>query len=171
MLMSITNRSSHSHAHARTHTYTHTHSLLVYHFYSVNFKCNGPIALHFFFSGTQSVLSIQWKLMGSKTTYSGKKIFDPLLILYVFPLTNKWSAYNFNGRFIWTVRDRTTTKKSRKTHFKKVINWFITQLRTWWQNPCWQSQRSDVSCSWPPGLHTSQKGFCPTLLCRSSPSH
>ncbi len=27
-----------------------------------------------------------------------------------------------------------------------------TQLSTWWQNPCWQSQRSDVSCSWP---HTS----------------
>ncbi len=23
-----------------------------------------------------------------------------------------------------------------------------TRLRTWWQNPCWQSQRSDVSCSW-----------------------
>ncbi len=22
---------------------------------------------------------------------------------------------------------------------------------TWWQNPCWQSQRSDVSCSWPQG--------------------
>ncbi len=23
-----------------------------------------------------------------------------------------------------------------------------TRLRTWWQNPYWQSQRSDVSCSW-----------------------
>uniref|UniRef100_A0A4W5N2M1 Phosphoprotein membrane anchor with glycosphingolipid microdomains 1 n=1 Tax=Hucho hucho TaxID=62062 RepID=A0A4W5N2M1_9TELE len=42
---------------------------------------------------------------------------------------------------------------------------------TWWQNPCWQSQKSDVSCSWPPGLHTSQEVFCPTPLCRSSPSH
>ncbi len=31
-------------------------------------------------------------------------------------------------------------------HFHK------TWLSTWWQNPCWQSQRSDVSCSWPPGL-------------------
>uniref|UniRef100_A0A4W5L8L6 Protein kinase domain-containing protein n=1 Tax=Hucho hucho TaxID=62062 RepID=A0A4W5L8L6_9TELE len=30
---------------------------------------------------------------------------------------------------------------------------------------------SNVSCSWPPGLHTSQEGFCPTPLCRSSPSH
>ncbi len=46
-----------------------------------------------------------------------------------------------------------------------------TWLSTWWQNPCWQSQRSDASCSQPPGLHTSQEGFCPTLLCRSSPSH
>ncbi len=53
-----------------------------------------------------------------------KKIFDPLLILYVCPLTKKWSVYNFNGRFILTVRNRITTKKSRKTHFKNVINWF-----------------------------------------------
>ncbi len=29
--------------------------------------------------------------------------FDPLLILYVCPLTKKVSVYNFNGRFIWTV--------------------------------------------------------------------
>ncbi len=34
-----------------------------------------------------------------------------------------------------------------------------TWLNTWLQIPCWQSQRSDVSCSWPPGLHTSQEGF------------
>ncbi len=34
-----------------------------------------------------------------------------------------------------------------------------TWLILWWQNPCWQSQRSDVSCSWPPGLHTSREGF------------
>ncbi len=46
------------------------------------------------------------------------------VILYVCPLTKKRSVYNFNGRFIWTVRDRITTKKSRKTHFKKVIHWF-----------------------------------------------
>ncbi|KAK3526251.1 hypothetical protein QTP70_020399 [Hemibagrus guttatus] len=30
--------------------------------------------------------------------------------------------------------------------------------------------RSDVSCSWPPGLHTSHEGFWPIPLCRSSPS-
>ncbi len=29
----------------------------------------------------------------------GKKIIDPLLILYVCPLTKKLSIYNFNGRF------------------------------------------------------------------------
>ncbi len=45
-----------------------------------------------------------------------------------------------------------------------------TWLSNWWKNPCWQSQRSDVSCSWPSGLHTSQGGFCPTHLYRSSPS-
>ncbi len=60
--------------------------------------------------------NIQWE----------KKIFDPLLILYVCPLTKKWSVYNFNGRFILTVRDRITTKKSRKKHLKKVINLHFT---------------------------------------------
>ncbi len=39
-----------------------------------------------------------------------------------------------------------------------------TWLSTWWQNPCWQSQRSDVSCSWPPGLHTSQEDFVSLLF-------
>ncbi len=32
--------------------------------------------------------------------YRGKKILDPLLILYVCPLTKKLSVYNFNRRFI-----------------------------------------------------------------------
>ncbi len=43
----------------------------------------------------------------------------------------------------------------------QIIIWPLpkTWLNTWWQNPCWQSQRSDVSCSWPPGLHTSQEGL------------
>ncbi len=40
------------------------------------------------------------------------------------PTDKEWSVYNFNGRFILTVRDRITTTKSRKLHFKKVINWF-----------------------------------------------
>ncbi len=55
----------------------------------------------------------------------------------------------------------------------QIIIWPLhkTWLSTWWQNSCWQSQRSDVSCSWLPGLHTSQERFCPTPLCRSSPSH
>ncbi len=80
--------------------------------------------------------------------------------------------------------DRITTQKVQKNAFQKsyklicilmseISIWPLrkTWLSTWWQNPCWQSQRSDVSCSWPPGLHTSQEGFCPTPLCRSSPSH
>src|SRR4029434_8595110 len=41
---------------------------------------------------------------------------------------------------------------------------------TWWNNPCWQAQTSDVSCSWSPGLHTSQEGFWSTPLCRISPN-
>ncbi len=44
--------------------------------------------------------------------------------MYVCPLTKKWSVYHFNGRFIWTVRYRITTKESRKAHLKKVMNWF-----------------------------------------------
>ncbi len=37
----------------------------------------------------------------------------------------------------------------------------------------WQSKKTitEVSCSWPPGMHTPHEGFCPTPLCRSSPSH
>ncbi len=109
----------------------------------------------------------------------GKKIFDPLLILYVCPLTKKWSVYNFNGRFIWTVRDRIQKTAFQKSYIlicilmSQISIWPLrkTWLSTWWPNPCWQSQRSDVSCSWPPGLHTSQEGFCPTPLCRSPPSH
>ncbi len=109
----------------------------------------------------------------------GKKIFAPLLILYVCPLTKKWSVYNFNGRLIWTVRDRIQKNTFQKSYklicilMSQISIWPLrkTWLSTWWQNPCWQSQRSDVSCSWPPGLHTSQEGFCPTPLCRSSPSH
>jgi hypothetical protein len=50
-----------------------------------------------------------WHHQKSKELQWGKKVFDPLLILYVCPLTQKWSVYNFNGRFIWTVRDRITT--------------------------------------------------------------
>ncbi len=82
----------------------------------------------------------------------GGGIFNPLLILYVCPLTKKWSVYNINGRFILTLKDRITTKKSRKTHLKKSYKlicilmsqtsiWPLhkTWLSTWWQNPCWQS--------------------------------
>ncbi len=111
------------------------------------------------------------------------KLFDPLLILYVCPLTKKWSVYNFNGRVIWTVRDRTTTTKIQTNAFQKsykLICILMSEISIWplrktwfgtlWQNPCWQSQRSDVSFSWPLGLHTSQEGFCPTPLYRSSSS-
>ncbi len=100
-----------------------------------------------------------------------------LLILYVCPLTKKLSVYHFNGRFIWTVRDIMTTKRSRKRIQKKSYKlicilmselniWPLCKrwLSTWWQNSCCQSQRSDLFCSWPPGLHTSQEGFCPLFF-------
>ncbi len=44
----------------------------------------------------------------------GGKLFDPLLILYVCSLTKKLSVYNFNGRFIWTVRNRIITTNPEK---------------------------------------------------------
>ncbi len=40
----------------------------------------------------------------------GKKLFAPRLILYIWPLTKYLSVYNFNGRFIWTVRYRIKKK-------------------------------------------------------------
>ncbi len=78
------------------------------------------------------ILKLVWRSESFKCDkcangHSGeKKIFDPLLILYVCPLTKKWSVYNFNGRFIWTGRDRitTTTKNPEKCISKKVINLF-----------------------------------------------
>ncbi len=61
----------------------------------------------------------------------GKKLFHPLLILYVCPLTKKWSVYNFNGRFILTVGDRITTKKIQKKKIKmsyKLICILISEI-------------------------------------------
>ncbi len=56
-----------------------------------------------------------------------------LLILYVCPLTKKWSVYNFNGRFIWTVRDR-ITKKIQKNAFQesyKLICILMSDISIW----------------------------------------
>ncbi len=50
----------------------------------------------------------------------GETFFDPLLILYVCPVTKKLSVYNFNGRFIWTVRqNNNNNKKNQKNAFQK----------------------------------------------------
>ncbi len=57
-----------------------------------------------------------------------------LLILYVCPLTKKWSVYHFNGRFIWTVRERTTTTKIQKNAFQKsykLICVLMSQISIW----------------------------------------
>ncbi len=44
------------------------------------------------------VISYYWTKVWSNYS-GGKTLFDPLLILYVCPLTNKWSVYDFNARF------------------------------------------------------------------------
>ncbi len=52
----------------------------------------------------------------------GKNYLIPCWFLYTCPLTKKWSVYNFNGRFIWTVTDRTTTTKNiQKNAFLKKL--------------------------------------------------
>ncbi len=98
---------------------------------------------------------------------AGKKIFDPLLILYF--LTQKLSVYNFNGRFILTLGDSEKILKNAFLQSFKLICILMSRisiwplrkpwLGTWWQNPCWQSKRSDDSCSWAPGLHTISGGI------------
>jgi len=70
------------------------------------------------------LLRIQW----------GKKIYDPLLILYICPLTKKWSVYHFNGRFIWRVRGEIRTKKIQKHAFQKsykLIFILMSQISIW----------------------------------------
>ncbi len=61
--------------------------------------------------------------------YSGIKIFDPPLILYVCLLTNKWSVYSFNGRFIWTVREKIQKNSPKKwlidLHFNEWNKYLI----------------------------------------------
>src|SRR4029434_4987447 len=47
----------------------------------------------------------------------GKKVFEPLPISQVWPLAKKFVIYNCNSRCILTVRNRISTKKSRKLHF------------------------------------------------------
>ncbi len=66
-------------------------------------------------------------------TVGGGGWFDPLLILYVCPLTKKWSVNHFNGRFIWTVRDRITTKNPEKRFSKsyKLICILMSQISIW----------------------------------------
>ncbi len=49
----------------------------------------------------------------------GEKLFDPWLILYICPLTKKLSVYNFNGRFIWTVNKKKSTKFQKNALIKK----------------------------------------------------
>ncbi len=121
----------------------------------------------------------------------GKKKFDPLLILYFCPLTKKWSVYNFNGRFIWTVRDRITTKNAFQKSYKlicilmnQISIWSLSNRQDFWlpgvfcpQNnlldsnqPAFRSGHSTetalLSVVEAPSLHYLSCWICPLLLIR-----
>ncbi len=98
------------------------------------------------------------------------------LLIYLNVLCIQW------GKNIWSPDDfeqwgTDHEVRDRQKCISKLISILMSEISiwplrktwfsTWWQNPCWQSQKSDVSCS----LHTSQEEFCPTSLCKSSPSH
>ncbi len=55
--------------------------------------------------------------------FSGNFFLNPDDFVRLPTDKDKWSVYNFNYGFILTVKDRITTTKSRKTHFKNIINW------------------------------------------------
>src|SRR4029434_9925874 len=55
-------------------------------------------------------------------------VFEPLPISQVCPLAKKCVIYNCNGRSILTVRDRISTKTSRKLHFITVMNRFAFEV-------------------------------------------
>ena len=68
----------------------------------------------FFLSYTWDVLSY-FKLYC--IYYVCMYVFEPLPISQVWPLAKKYVIYNCNSRYILTVRNRISTKKSRKLHF------------------------------------------------------
>ncbi len=91
-----------------------------------------------------------------------KKWFDPLLILYSW---NKEMVYNFNGRFIWTVGDRTAKIQKKHISLKLCIDCImqlicisIWPLRKTWLGTCGDHGGQAFLA----GLHTSLEGFCPT---------
>ncbi len=65
----------------------------------------------------------------------GPPTFTPptIQLLPNLTLTNKWSIYNFNGRFIWTVRDRITKKIQKNSFHKsyKLISILMSQISIW----------------------------------------
>lgn len=91
-----------------------------------------------------------------------------------------YKTFNFNGCFVLMEWDRESTKKKGKKIHKcyKLVYMLVSEiiisspsktwLSAWWRNPYWKGHRQDVSCSWSPGLQTSQEGFWPTPLYRSS---
>ncbi len=72
------------------------------------------------------ILSFFWKRF--TVVYSGGEKIDPLLILYILHYT---IVYNFNGRFIWNVRDRITKTKITFKKRYKLICILMSQISIW----------------------------------------
>ncbi len=81
---------------------------------------------------------------------AGHLFLDPLLILYVFPLINKWSVYNFNGRFIFQKIQKNVFQKSYK-----LICILMSQISIW--------SSINQQDFWLPGVFLSLKGGAPNL--------
>ncbi len=87
-------------------------------------KCQQKCDLYYCIKQIGLRLCWQWEIMYIiylKNTVEKNKQIVPLLILYVCPLTKKWSVYYFNGRFIWTVRNRIKDKKNAFQKSYKLI--------------------------------------------------
>src|SRR4029434_8781451 len=72
----------------------------------------------------------------------GKRVFDPLPISQVWPLAKKCVIYNCNGRSMLTVRDRISTKTSRKLHFITFMTLFVFDAENKYLNPQANSKNS-----------------------------
>lgn len=69
---------------------------------------------------TEQVSESRFKvLLVAISTVREKVIWAPAD--FFFPLKKKWSVYNFNSKFIWTVTDRTITEKNPEKCISKTL--------------------------------------------------
>src|SRR4029434_8256838 len=69
---------------------------------------------------------------------------EPLPISQVWPLAKKYVIYNCNSRCILTVRNRISTKKSRKLHFITFMTLFVFDAENKYLNPQANSKNSGL---------------------------